>query len=256
MITSPSNPLVKEVVRLRKRRHRDASGRFVIEGIRPVERAIAAGVEIIHQITCPELADRELATTQSLVEMAEAPFRKASMLQTPDGVMAIASQLDTGLDRLVPTGASLVVVLEAIEKPGNLGAVLRTAEAVGVDAVVATDPSTDVHNPSVVRASQGALFTVPVAVASTDDALEWMRLHGLRLLATSPPAPSAISLWETDLRGPVAVAIGSEAAGLGPRLMTEAAARISIPMRGSTDSLNASVAAAVILYEARRQRQG
>lgn len=251
MITSPTNPWVKDLVRLRNRRERDDSGRFVIEGRRPLSLASAAGVEILHQVICPHLGGRPVADAP-ITEMAEAPFRKASIRQNPDGVLAVASHLDTSLSRLVPSRQPLILVVESIEKPGNLGAMLRTCDAFGVEALMVADPATDVHNPNVVRASQGALFTVPVAVASARDLREWLVQQGVGLVATVPDARR--SSWDADLTGGVAVAVGAEDRGLTTGMVEAADVAVRIPMRGRVDSLNASVAASVILYEAIRQR--
>ena len=251
MITSPSNPLVKELVRLRSRRHRDRSQQFVIEGVRPLAIAAGAGVEILQQVVCPELGGRATFQDVPVVEMSAGPFRKASQRQGPDGVMGVARHLDTRLEAL-PSSPSLVLLVEAIEKPGNLGAMLRTADAAGADAVVVTDPATDVHNPNVIRASQGALFTVPLAVSHRDGTLEWLRSNRVRLVTTSPNAGRAP--WEIDLTVPVAIAVGAEAVGLSPELIDASEEELRIPMSGTVDSLNASVSAAVVLYEARRQR--
>lgn len=252
VITSTTNPLVKDLVRLRSRRHRDREKRFLIEGRREIALAMRGGVELHRLVVCPDLGG-EAITGHPLVEMAEAPFRKVSVRQNPDGFLAVADHLDARLDRLrLPEGA-LVLWVESIEKPGNLGAMLRTADAVGVDGVIVTDPTTDIHNPNVVRASQGALFTVAVAVASAAEAADRLAREGIRLVALTPAASN--SLWDTDLAGPVAVAIGAEATGLSPEVVAVAAEEVMIPMSGAVDSLNASVAAAVVLYEAARQRR-
>jgi RNA methyltransferase, TrmH family len=251
VITSTTNAQVKDLVRLRSRRHRDREGRFLIEGRREIALAMRGGVEIRRLVICPDLGGEAIAGPP-LVEMTEAPFRKLSVRQNPDGFLAVADHLDVRLDRLhLPEGA-LVLWVESIEKPGNLGAMLRTAAAVGVDGVIVTDPTTDIHNPNVVRASQGALFTVAVAVASVAEALERLAREDIRLVALTPAAST--SLWDTDLGGPVAVAIGAEATGLSPEVLKAADTEVVIPMSGQVDSLNASVAAAVVLYEAARQR--
>lgn len=254
MITSTSNPLVRDLVRLRNRRHRDAESRFVIEGRRPLTLAGEAGVELQQQVVCRELGGRPVEGVP-VVEMAEAPFRKASIRQNPDGVLAIAAHLDTTLGHLRLGAMPLVLVVESIEKPGNLGAMLRTSDALGVDAVVVADPTTDLHNPNVVQASQGALFTVPVAVAPTAQVLDWLGETGIRLIATVPGSHRAP--WHADLAPPAAVAIGAEDTGLSQEMISAADETVTIPMEGQVDSLNASAAAAIVLYEAvRRRRQG
>jgi RNA methyltransferase, TrmH family len=253
VITSPSNPLVKDLVRLRSARHRREQGRFLIEGRREVSRAMEAGIAIESVVVCPDLAPDAMPAGIRLIEMAEAPFRKISGRQNPDGILAVAPLLPTGLERIWFPDPTLVLWLEGIEKPGNLGAMLRTADGVGVDAVVVSDPATDVHNPHVVRSSQGALFTVPVAVTTTGAALSRFSAEAIRVVALTPDAPTTI--WEADLTGSVAVAIGAEDRGLSDEVLDVADAHCLIPMRGTVDSLNASVAAAVVLYEALRRRQ-
>jgi len=253
VITSTANPLVKDLVRLRSTRHRREQGRFLIEGRREVGRALAAGIPVEAVILCPDLDPISPPDGVRVIEMAEAPFRKVSARQSPDGTVAIAPLLPTELDRIRFSRPALVLWLEGIEKPGNLGAMLRTADGVGADAVVVSDPATDIHNPNVVRSSQGALFTVPVAVTSTEAALNRFAADGIRIVALTPDAPT--NLWEADLSGSVALAIGAEDRGLTRQALAGAATRCLIPMQGTVDSLNASVAAAVILYEALRRRQ-
>lgn len=253
MITSTSNPLVKDLVRLRSSRHRREQSRFLIEGRRELTRALEAGVAVESTIVCAELASGPIPGGVRVIEMAEAPFRKISGRQSPDGILAVAPLLPTGLDRVRFTDPALVLWLEGIEKPGNLGAMLRTADGAGVDAVVVSDPATDIHNPHVVRSSQGALFTVPVAVTTTEDALGRFAAEGIRVIALTPDAPA--TMWEADLSGSVALAIGSEDRGLSETVLAAADTRCLIPMRGTVDSLNASVSAAVVLYEALRRRQ-
>lgn len=252
MITSTSNPFVKDLVRLKSRRQRDASGRFVIEGKRTLKMAIANGVAIETEIVSPELGAAPIGSDHDVVELAEAPFRKVSIRQNPDGHMALAHHLDTGLERIGVGDDATYLVVEAVEKPGNLGAMLRTADASGVDGVIVADPTTDIHNPNVVRASQGALFSVPVAVAATADVLEWLEANDIDLIAATPEADG--DYWQTPWGPAVAIAIGTEAEGLSPSMKAAATATTRIPMAGSVDSLNASVSAALLLYEVARRR--
>lgn len=252
VITSPTNPLVKDLVRLRDRRHRDREGRFLIEGRRPVRIAAEAGVDLTQVIVCPDLIG-EPDFDAPVIEMALAPFEKISARQNPDGVIAVANHLDLDLARLVPSRQALVLMVQSVEKPGNLGAILRTADAAGAEAVIVADPATDVHNPNVVRASQGALFTVPLAVTTAGEGLAWLADHGIMSVATSPAAEHVI--WDADLTGPVALMIGAESTGLSPALLEAATITVSLPMRGTLDSLNASVSAALAMYEALRQRR-
>lgn len=261
-ISSAQNPRVKDLVRLRDRRHRDRSGRFVVEGFRELSRAAAAGIRFEALYVCPHLflgsnEDRLIADIAAggaeIVNVAEAPFRKISYRDRPEGLAATASQFDTSLGHIsLPSPAPLVLVVESIEKPGNLGTMLRTADAAGVDAVVVCDPTTDLFNPNVVRASTGMLFVVPVAVATTSETMTWLREHGITSVATTPD--TSRSLWEVDLSGPTAIVIGAEQYGLSDAWLHGADVRVRVPMAGVADSLNAAMAAGVLLFESARQR--
>lgn len=253
MITSTSNPLVKDLAGLRNRRQRDQSRRFLIEGRRPAAMALAAGTNVLQQVVCPDLGATSVGGSAPVIEMALAPFRKLSIRQNPDGIIAVAEHLATSLQHLAVNANPLVLVVEALEKPGNLGAMLRTADAIGISAVIVCDPATDIHNPNVVRASQGALFTIPLAVATAADTTSWLTDRSIRLVAMTPHATEV--LWDGDLTGATAVAIGAEATGLSAELMEAAGHLARLPMSGKVDSLNASVTAAVVLYEAARQRR-
>ncbi len=174
-ITSADNPRIKAIARLKKARERRQSGRFLIEGEREVSRAIVAGITIDTLVICREyLGDGALPeTTAEILEVGPAPMRRIAMREHPPGVVAVAVQFDTSLSHLEPGSEPLVLIAETVEKPGNLGAMLRTCDAAGADAFIVADPATDIFNPNVVRASQGALFSVPVAVATTGDVIEW-----------------------------------------------------------------------------------
>ena len=220
-ITSAANPKVKRLVRLRTRRHREAERVFLIEGFRELTRAVAAGTRIHDLFVCeqlflgtnePGLVDRIVASGARLHRLAPVPFRKAAYRDRPEGLLAIAPQFETNLTALVLPVDGLVLVVEAIEKPGNLGTMLRTADAAGVAAVVVADPATDVFNPNVVRASLGSLFTVPLAVGTAVEVMAWLREHRLETFVTSPSART--NHWEACYRGPVALVIGSEQYGL------------------------------------------
>jgi TrmH family RNA methyltransferase len=261
-ITSPSNPRIKHLVRLRTRRHRDRSGLFLIEGYRELHRAAEGAIEVLEVFVCPELylghneealLERLKADGADIVEVAPLPFHKVSYRDRPEGLIAVARQFPTGLDRIHLGEDPLVLVAESIEKPGNLGTMLRTAEAAGVAAVIVCDPTTDPFNPNVVRASLGTLFRIPLAIASTADAAAWLRRHGVRTVATTPRATRPH--WETDLTGSVAVVVGSEQYGLSAAWLQAADLQALIPMPGSVDSLNAAMAAGIVLFEAARQRQ-
>ncbi|HET8617497.1 MAG TPA: RNA methyltransferase [Acidimicrobiales bacterium] len=274
MITSTANPRVKDALRLRKRRERDRTGRFLVEGRRELSRALGAGVRVDEVLACRPLIgtdaailDRAADAGAEIVEVAERVFGRLSLREGPDGVLGVARTFATGLDDLdAGAGAGavvpvppvppvpLVLVVAGVEKPGNLGAMLRTASAAGATAVVVADPVTDVFNPQVVRASQGALFGVPVGVGDTPAAVAWLRRHGLRIYAAGPGATEPY--WRLPLSGPSALVVGSEHRGLPPAWFAAADERVVIPMPGSggVDSLNAAAAAAVLLFDAARQR--
>lgn len=260
-ITSTANPRVKRLVRLRSRRHREAERAFLIEGFRELTRAVEAGTPIDDLFVCeemflgtnePGLVDRVVAGGGRLHRLAAVPFRKVAYRDRPEGLLAVAPQFETNLGGLALPEGGLVLVVEAIEKPGNLGTMLRTADAAGVAAVVVAAPGTDVFNPNVVRASLGSLFTVPLAVGTAVEVRAWLREQGLHTLVTSPSA--RLHHWEVSYRGPVAVVIGSEQYGLSDAWLDGRYTAVRIPMAGTADSLNASTAAGVILFEAIRQR--
>ena len=250
-ITSTANPHVTSLSKLKTRRGRNEASRFLIEGARELGRAVEGGRVIDEIVFCAGIASSAAVqvasnTNVAVTRVAEAPFDKLSIRQSPDGVIGVAPTWSLGLDAV---DRNLVLVAEAIEKPGNLGAMLRTADATGA-AVVVADPTVDVFNPNVVRASQGALFTVPLAVTDSETARHWAVDRG-SVVVTRPDATD--SLWDADLTGAVAIVIGSEAVGIGDSWL-DAGTKIRIPMLGTGDSLNASVAAAIVLYEAIRQR--
>jgi TrmH family RNA methyltransferase len=260
-ITSVTNARVKQLVKLRNRRERDTSGVFLIEGYRELTRAVEAGLSIREIYVCPELflgENEEALTERTVVAGAERfalgpeAFRKVSYRDRPEGLIGLADQFPTTLERLSLSSNPLILVVESIEKPGNLGTMLRTADAAAVDAVIVCEPTTDPFNPNVVRASLGCLFLVPLAISATPDALHWLRNRGITTFAATPAA--AEPHWQADFRGPAAIAIGSEQYGLTEAWLRDAAVKVRIPMGGRVDSLNAALAAGVILFEAVRQR--
>lgn len=260
VITSAANPRVKRLIRLRHRRERDRTGTFLIEGYRELRRALQAGVDIVELYFCPELflVGNEWGVVRAAphtVQLSEAAFRRVSMRDGPEGLVAVGRRPAARLEGIIVGAAPLVLVAVGIQKPGNLGAMLRTASAVGVDAVIIADPSTDVVGPHVVRASLGALFLLRVAECASADALNWLRARNISVVATSPDPP-ATPHWEADLTGATAIVVGSEQRGLPPRWLDAAHQRALIEMPGrGADSLNAAAATAVVLYEALRQRR-
>lgn len=256
-IESTTNDRIKALVRLRKRRERDATGLFLVEGERELESALGR-YEVLDVYVCePALTGhgrKVFETVRStpsvgITSISELVLAKISLRGNPSGFVAVLSQWEAPLAAL-PTEDALVLVVESIEKPGNLGGMIRSANAAGASVVVA-DPTTDLFNSNVIRASMGTLFTTPVAVASTTDTLQWLADNEIAVYATTPAATLAYS--EVDLTGPCAVVVGSESTGLSSEWL--GAKQILIPMTGTIDSLNASVSAGIVLFEAVRQRR-
>jgi TrmH family RNA methyltransferase len=268
-LTSPQNPQVKALIRLRHRRARDQQGLTVIEEPLVLRRAWESGYPLQTVFFCPEqmssqarelLEDLRAAvqvgqTDVKLVELGANLLRKAAYRDQPDGLLAVAPQQRRSLEDLTLGEQSLLLVLENVEKPGNLGAVLRIADGVGADAVLVTGEGTDLYNPNVLRASRGAFFTVPAVHCHVGEARDFLHEQGLRVMATTPAADTAYTA--ADLTGPVALVLGCEHDGLSEAWLKDPGSQaVRIPMQGRGDSLNVSTAAAVILYEAMRQRAG
>jgi RNA methyltransferase, TrmH family len=261
LITSPHNPRVKDAVRLRDRRHREKQGRILIDGARELQRAIGAGVRPVELFVCESLchsddAQRLLAATLEsgceVLHVSETVFEKLAFGQRAEGVLGVAEMPRPTLAALQLPTNPLVAVLEGVEKPGNVGAVLRSADAAGVSAVIVADPRTDLYNPNAIRASLGTIFTMRVCEAASGDVLAWLRQHEFAILAAR--VDGAVPYTEVDYRGPTAIVLGSEAAGLSSVWTGHDIKAVRLPMRGSADSLNVSVTAAVLFYEALRQR--
>jgi TrmH family RNA methyltransferase len=260
-LASPSNPRIRSVARLRDRRERDASGLTLVDGAREVRRALESGVEIIEVFVCePLLAGADArAALDALTERripvtttTETAFAKIAFGDRAEGLLAVVRIPLRTPDELPLPADPLIVVVEGVEKPGNLGAVLRSADGAGADALIAASPRTDLVNPNAIRASAGTIFAVPVAAAPTADVIDWLRGRGLRIVATRVEADRLYT--DADLSGPVALAFGSETDGLTPAWDAPDIEAVRLPMLGIADSLNVSVSAAVLLYEARRQR--
>jgi RNA methyltransferase, TrmH family len=253
-ITSLQNPRVKHIVRLRdEKRQRRADGLMLVEGFDEIQLALSAGQHPQTVLSAPELVSRhmDVADAESLT-VNRAVFEKISYRENPDGWLAVFRIPQVSLADLKVSDSPLVIVAESVEKPGNLGAILRTADAARVDAILVCDPRVDLWNPNVVRASRGAVFSVSTVECDNASALEWLKRHGIRLLAATPSADVVYS--DIDLRQPVAIAVGTEDEGLTAFWMSNADVKVRIPMHGRVNSLNVSVSTALILYEAVRQR--
>ncbi|HSL26778.1 MAG TPA: TrmH family RNA methyltransferase [Acidimicrobiia bacterium] len=249
MIVSAANPEIKAAWALRHRSERDATGRFLIEGAAEIDRAVEAGIEVetLYVLSGVELSQPD--RFRRVVEIGELPYHKIAYGR--DGLVAVAVTPGFGLNRLHLADPALVLVAEAIEKPGNLGAMLRSADGAGA-AVVVADATVDLVNPNVVRASIGTLFTVPVAFVGSPEAIGFLKERGIGVAVAT--VEGGLEPWRIDLTPSVALVIGGEHGGLSDKWLEAADYRLTLPMRGKADSLNASVTAAVMLYEAVRQR--
>lgn len=259
LITSIQNSKVKLVLKLYNRRQRDKNRLFLIEGYRELLRASEGGQEIETLFVCKELflgsnerkvIEHYAAKEASIVGCTEKIFRTLSYRDRPDGLLAIAPQQPKTLSDLPSSG--IFIVAEAIEKPGNLGTILRSADSVGASSVIICDRCTDIYNPNVVRASVGTLFTLPVVEASSEEALSWLRSHNIKIAAATPYAD--LIYTEADLSGPLAIVVGTEQYGLSSLWLDGADLKVKIPMLGRADSLNVAMATTLLLYEALRQK--
>jgi RNA methyltransferase, TrmH family len=262
IITSPANARLKSLVALRRRRVREETGLTLIDGYDELSLALDAGVVPRTLYHCPELmldpaqqdvVRRAQARGSETQRLGRAAFEKVAYREGPDGFLAVVESVVRTCADLRVGPAALALICQAVEKPGNLGAMLRTADAAGVEAVVAVDPVTDWGNPNLVRASKGTVFSVPVASGGTAEALKWLSDNGIPLAATTPDTD--LDYTEVDYTGPIAIAVGAEKCGLTDEVLTAAEYRIRIPMAGRANSLNVATSAAVVIYEAVRQRR-
>ncbi len=261
-IESPQNPRVKAAVKLRKSKARKETGQTLVEGYREILRATASDWTFNELYFCPELfLDPKAAELVSNIrndgtpvfQCSETAFQKMSYRDTPDGLLALSPLVGKTLAELELPDNALLLIAEDLEKPGNLGTILRTADATGVDAVIVCGHKTDINNPNVIRASIGTLFFMPIAEASTEETLHWLGKQGIQSIAALPDAKQEYT--ETDMRGGTAIVVGSENEGLTKEWVEGSDLHIRIPMLGKNDSLNVSTASAILLYEAMRQRR-
>lgn len=262
LLTSPSNPRIKEIAKLRQRSHRDRAGALLIEGYREIKRAIDNAYKPHTIVSCPDLflGKHEPALIARCVEagamhlqVIPTVFEKISARDRPDGLLAVGPQLHKTLAELVLPPNPLILVAESIEKPGNLGTIMRSADAAGAAAVIVCDRCTDIQNPNVVRSSVGTIFSLPVVETTTAECIPWLQEHGFTILASTPHADDFHT--DCDLSGPTAIVVGAEQVGLTDAwLKSPACRRVRIPMLGQCDSLNVAAATTILLYEAVRQR--
>jgi len=259
-IISAQNPRIKAAARLRDRRGRQQQEKIIIDGVREIERAMEGGVEIEELFIGPGLAEqpsvkalmeRLKSSSVSVVSVPVEVMRKIAFGQRTDSIVAVAREPRRDLND-VPLGETpLVAVLEEVEKPGNIGAIVRTADGAGVDAVLVVG-GTDIYNPNAIRASLGTVFTLPVIATTAEEALAWMRRNRLKIYAAR--VDGSMDYSAADYRDRCAIVLGCETDGLSKEWVGDDIHSITLPMHGKGDSLNVSVTAAVLLYEARRQR--
>ncbi|MFT4901932.1 MAG: TrmH family RNA methyltransferase [Lentimonas sp.] len=262
-IHSRQNEQVKNLVKLRERKHRTRQERFFIEGLRELQHALTASVAVEQIYFCPECfpseAHQAFIDTQrrqgaiELIRMSQDAFNKAAFREGPDGLIAIARQQGNSLNELQLPKNPLLLVLEGIEKPGNLGAILRSADGAGADAIILVDCVLDHYNPNAIRSSQGLIFALPIVNVDREHLQQWLKRNAIQTVATTPDTECLH--WDVDYAQPTALFFGSESHGLTDFWLESTDQRIRIPMAGQADSLNVAAAAAVCLYEAQRQRK-
>lgn len=262
-ITSAQNPKIKHLLLLQqKAQQRRREGLFVVEGVRELQHCLEAGYEVESLFVNEELRMKPFIHHSSLFTLPASLYERVAYRGTTEGVIAIVKERRFTLDNLADKlfaphshqrgAGALIMVLEGVEKPGNLGAVLRSADAAQADAVIVCDPLTDLYNPNLIRASIGAVFTVPTVVCSSEECIAFLKEHRIAILTAQ--LQDSHLYYDTDMCGPVALVMGTESTGLTQQWRDAADAHIRIPMLGHLDSLNVSVSAAILLFEAVRQR--
>lgn len=259
-ITSVQNPKVKHILQLGKSSERKSQGLFIAEGLREIQLSYGAGYRFSYLFYCPEVGQSEevsnlvylLKSETNIYEVSKPVFEKVAYRENSDGLLAVGISVYLKLEDLKLKPAPLIIVLEKVEKPGNLGAILRTADAARVDAILVCDPLTDIYNPNVIRSSIGCVFTSKVVCCSSQEALDWLNNSAIRTYAAALTAKH----WyhETSFKEASAIVMGTEADGLSDFWLNKATDQIKIPMLGKIDSLNVSNATAILVFEAMRQR--
>ena len=263
-ITSAQNPKIKNLLLLQeKSKARREQGLFVVEGARELSHCLEAGYTVKTIFICPAIADGlaeaicdaiPSAVEPLVIELPEQLYRKVAYRESTEGILAEVEYKTLGLKDLQLPENPLIMVLESVEKPGNLGAVLRSADAAKADAVLICDPLTDLYNPNLIRASIGAIFTVPTVAVSSEEAIAFLQARDIQILTAQLQDSSLY--YDVDMKRGTALVMGTESTGLTPLWRKAATSHIRIPMLGRLDSLNVSVSAAILLFEAVRQRQG
>jgi len=260
-ISSLTNPKIKNVVRLREHKHREKSGFTIVEGHREIDRAMEAGVGMKELYICPEFLEkhskrdfvRRISSEDvEVTEVTKEVFIKISYGNRHDGALAVCESRQHSLFDITLSAHPLLVVVETVEKPGNLGAILRTCDGAGVDGVIICDHKTDIYNPNVIRASLGTIFSLKVVASTNDEAMHFLKEKNIKIYATMPDAKKDYT--DVNLRDATAIVVGSEENGLSNFWDQHADQHVRIPMKGKADSLNVSATTAILLYEAVRQK--
>jgi TrmH family RNA methyltransferase len=256
-ITSVQNPFIKSLVQLQeKAKARKQSGTFLIEGKREIEIAIKGGYEIETLLFLPEVCSeteaRKLYLNVECIEINKEVYQKLAYRDTTEGVLAVAKTKSMFLSDLKLSKNPLIIIAEAPEKPGNIGAILRTADAANLDAVIIANPKSDLYNPNVVRSSVGCLFTNQIATGTTTEIISFLKENGIAIFCAT--LQNSTSYHTQNYTLPTALVVGTEATGLTQEWRDAATQNIIIPMQGEIDSMNVSVAAAILIFEAKRQR--
>ncbi|GGZ77964.1 TrmH family RNA methyltransferase [Algibacter mikhailovii] len=259
LISSPQNPFIRQLVQLKdKSRDRKKSGTFLIEGIREINLALKGGYTLETLLFCPELfSNNQLKDftndTSNCIEISKEVYQKLAYRETTEGVLAIAKVKNHALTNLnFTTSNPLVLIAEAPEKPGNIGALLRTADAANVDAVIIANPKTDLYNPNIIRSSVGCVFTNQIGTGTTSEIINFLKLKNINIYCAI--LQESVPYHSQDFTKPSAIVVGTEATGLSEEWRNQSTQNIIIPMQGEIDSMNVSVAAGILIFEAKRQR--
>lgn len=260
MISSLQNPKIKNILKLQKASERRIQNLCAVEGLHELKMAVTGGFVIKQFYYCPEIIAKEAFRLQNnlnldesdIYEISKKVFERIAYRGSTEGIYALIEQRSLNLEDIKLKNNSLVLIIESVEKPGNLGAILRTADAACLDAVLICDPLTDIYNPNVIRSSIGSIFVNQLAVCSSNDAIKWLMSNGLRTFAAS--LGGTLFYHEADFTRPCAIVLGSEASGLSETWLSACDKQVLIPMLGKMDSLNVSTSAAILIFEAMRQR--
>lgn len=260
LISSPQNPKIKNLSKLQKFSERNEQGVFMVEGYRELTLAISGNYEIDSIYYCDEIKNKITASEisklsslpKTIYKVTQKVFEKIAYRENSDGIIALLKPKNLSLENIILSNNPFIIILEAVEKPGNLGAILRTADAAKVDAVIICDQKTDVYNPNAIRSSVGCVFTNQIAVSSNEKVFDWLKKNNIKAFAAALTATKYYQ--ETDFKKPSAIIMGTEADGLSDFWLINAFEQIKIPMRGKIDSLNVSTSTAILAFEAMRQR--